>query len=179
MKCAEVQHKLTEEPSLGRSEEVSEHLACCSVCREFYRNMAELDALTRELRCQSRAPKDFHLKVLGDFQEQNDSGWFTARSIMVSFSLVAILAAIFITWDNLGNNGSLTAGMFESSRIEAATGTSSQIDMDIAAGDAGAFVEVTVDSGDEGKLILRLPPVIEIHRTETTDENTHYHAVSY
>jgi len=179
MKCAEVQHKLTEDPSLGRAEEVSEHLASCSDCRDFYRNMSELDSLTRELRCQLRAPKDFHLKVLGDFQEQNDSGWFTARSIMVSFSLVALLAAMFITWDNLGNNGSLTAGMFAPSSLEAATGIPSPGGVDIAAGDAGAFVEVTVDSGDEGELILRLPPVIEIHRTETTDENTHYHAVSY
>ena len=45
--------------------------------------------------------------------------------------------------------------------------------------DEDSYVEVVIDSGDEDDLILRLPPVIEIHRSEIPDEDTHYHNVSY
>lgn len=179
MKCAEVQYRLTEDPSLRGVEDISEHLVSCPDCREFYRNMVELNSLTRELKCQSRAPKDFHLKVLGDFREQSDAGWFSARSILLSCSLVALLAGAVLAWDNIGNEGSLTAALMNPDDPEAAARTSLTGEPGVVPRDEDSFVEIRLESGDNEELILRLPPVIEIHRTETSDENTHYHAVSY
>ncbi len=176
MKCSEIQNRLAEDYSDRLSEEISEHLRDCTECREFSRNIGELDALARELRAQHRAPEDFQSRVFNDYKERISGGWFSLRSVLASICLVAFLTASLAAWDHLENDGKITAGVLGRS-LHADNLPLSPSAPEIL--DEDSFVEVVIDSGDEEDLILRLPPVIEIHRTEIPDEDTHYHSVSY
>ena len=179
MKCTEIQHMLTESLSRGREKEITEHLEACAECREFYRSIRELDALSGELRSQVRAPEGFHDRVISTHEGRSSGGWFSFRSVMASFSLAACLTGALLTWDQLRNDGAWTSGIFPveegfNDSMEAKGVPDYALDRD-----ENSYMEVTIDSEDEEALILRLPPVIEIHRTEIPDETTHYHTVSY
>lgn len=179
MKCSDVQEKLAEGRLSGMEDEFLEHIESCGECREFYRNIRELDLLSRELRSRYKAPRDFHEKVLLDLRERNSEGWFSSRSVLLSLCLVSCLAGGFLTWDNLGNNGAVTAEILGADRPSGLE--QGQVDSGIApaVSEQGAFVEVNISPEEEEDLILRLPSVIEIHRTGIPDETSHYHEVSY
>lgn len=176
MKCSEAQYKLAENHILRHEEEIREHLDHCSECSEFCRNIEELDALSRELRAQHRAPEDFQARLFEGYKERSFRGWFSPRSVLASLCLVAFLAGLLAVWDQLGNGGEITARILDSGVQAEAIPINTAVPEAL---DDNSFVEVVIDSGDEEDLILRLPPVIEIHRTEIPDEETHYHTVSY
>jgi hypothetical protein len=176
MKCSEVQHKLAENPAQRYAEEIRGHLEICSECREFYSSLEELDSLSRELRAQYRAPDDFQERVFEDYRTRISGGWFSFRSVLASIFLVALLAGAVAAWDHLENDGQLTAGILDNS-VQADSIPYSPPVTEMP--DENSYVEVVIESGDEEDLILRLPPVIEIHRNEIPDEETHYHTVSY
>lgn len=176
MKCSEVQYKLAENHVLRHEEEIREHLDHCSECGEFCSNIGELDALSRELRTQHRAPEDFQARLFEDYKERGSSGWFSPRSVLASLCLVVFLAGLLAAWDQLENNGEITAGILDRGMQTEAIPVSAAVP---EVPDENSFIEVVIDAGDEEDLILRLPPVIEIHRTEIPDEDTHYHTVSY
>ena len=176
MKCSEVQNKLAENLSSRYEAEIGEHLENCPECREFCNSIGELDALSRALRAQHRAPDDFHTRLFEDYKEISSRGWFTPRSFLASFCLVVFLAGLLAAWDQLENDGEITASLLDSG-VEAESIPITTAVPEVP--DENSFVEVVIDSGDEQALILRLPPVIEIHSTEIPDEETHYHTVSY
>ena len=76
MKCSEIQNELAEDYSRRSREEIREHLRDCPECREFCRNIEELDNLSRELRAQHRAPEDFQDRVFKDYKERISEGGF-------------------------------------------------------------------------------------------------------
>lgn len=176
MKCSEVQNKLAENQSHRYGEEIRDHLKNCPDCREFCSSIEELDSLSRVLRAQYRAPEDFQTRVLEDYKARSAGEWFSFRSVLASICLVAFLAGVVTAWDHLANGGQLRAGIMENNVQADSIPYSPSIPKIL---DEDSYVEVVIDSGDEDDLILRLPPVIEIHRSEIPDEDTHYHNVSY
>ena len=176
MNCSEVQHKLAENQAHRYGEEIREHLKNCPECREFCSSIEELDSLSRVLGAQHRAPRDFQARVFEDYKARSSGGWFSFRSVLASICLVAFLAGAVAAWDHLGNGGNLRAGILDRN-VQADPRPSIPSMPEVL--DEDSYVEVVIDSGDEDDLILRLPPVIEIHRSEIPDEDTHYHNVSY
>ena len=86
------------------------------------------------------------------------------------------MTATLAAWDHMENDGKITASVLGRSVQADSLPVSPSVPETL---DEESFVEVVIDSGDEEDLILRLPPVIEIHRAEIPDEDTHYHSVSY
>ena len=179
MKCSEIQYKLAEKHSRIRDERIRKHLEDCPECREFYRSIKEIDDLSRELRCQYRAPEDLLGRVLAEYQEKSSGGWFSFRSVVVSFFLVAYMLGAFVTWDQMGNGGEITRALLNNDRAAETPRTVPAPGPAPLAVEENSYVEVVIDSAHDEELILRLPPVIEIHRTEIPDDETHYQTVSY
>ena len=179
MNCREVQYKLAEKHSRSREKEIREHLECCPECRDFHRSIEEINSLSRELRGQYRAPDDMLGRVLAEYKAASSGGWFSMRSVVVSFFLAAALLGVFLAWDQLGNSGELTNAVLEETRpVEIPETTGLAVDSPLGVGN-NSYVEVVIDSAGDEELLLMLPPVIEIHRTEIPDEETHYQTVSY
>jgi len=181
VKCREVQYKLAEKHSRSWGKEIRRHLEDCPECRDFYRGIKEIDSLSRELRGQYRAPDDMLGRVLDQYNASSSGGWFTLRSVVVSFFMAAAVLGVFLAWDQLGNSGELTnAVLKESSPVVTPETDPFPAEIPLAAdADNDSYVEVVIDSVGDEELILRLPPVIEIHRTEIPDEKNHYQTVSY
>ena len=136
----------------------------CSECQQLCDDLLALEELAKSLGDQYKVPEGFGAKVLA---HQPKSRFFGFRPILVPLAIVMLSFGFF--WLNDG-----ASDRDDSVAVEQVT----VVDMaDLEDADS-AFIEVVIEDPQEGELMLHLPSVIEIRRTEL-HEDFHYQNTGY
>jgi hypothetical protein len=160
MNCVEIQTSLAENLSARSEPLIAEHLAGCVDCSKACEELLELEALSQSLSGRFKVPSNFRDTVLCRFEEERPlRRWRT----LLGVSCVVLLAAVvvfFKPWAVSGSEGNPAAGSSFSYP------TSS---MSVPSADAD-FVEIVVPGEGGNEIIVRLPSVIEVHRTQLQED---------
>ncbi|RPJ86292.1 MAG: hypothetical protein EHM18_06980 [Acidobacteria bacterium] len=90
MNCREVQKILTEEIRLAESTEVRKHLEGCQACRDLQRDLLRLDALSGELKGQTKAPAFFTERVCSRVSGRSRAAYWSVAATAAGLVLFAI-----------------------------------------------------------------------------------------
>jgi hypothetical protein len=161
MNCVHVQTSLAEDLLSRTDEEVAAHLSACPDCSRLCDELLELEDLSRSLSGRFRVPTEFRDEVLARLAERK------ARrrrrfGVAAAVALVALLLAVFVR-------------PWETSRVTDRHAGVPPVVMQLAApvgqGQTGSdYVDVVVTQDGGEDLILRVPSVIEIHRTQLQED---------
>jgi predicted anti-sigma-YlaC factor YlaD len=175
MKCEEVQSSLLEDLGLRFDEVIQTHLSHCAECQCFCDDLLELESLAKGLSSQVQAPPTFSSEVMARVSKERSCRLWSRVSVAACLVLVVVSVG-FLSWDRETGVDSLSASDHSGPLPEAIA------PLGEPEGSAGSeelpYVEVVVENPEEGELILRLPPVIEIRRTDL-DENLFIHDTSH
>jgi len=173
MSCESVLNKLTEDLSSRFDATVAAHLDECSECRSCCEDLVELNYLVQSCSGKHRVSSEFESETLGRLAKEKPSRFPSFRLVAVCATLLVVTVGIVYSWE-------------DETRIEEDRG------LYIAAQDLhfefepfeiqpsaeAEFVDVVVEETPGNTLILRLPSVIEIRRTEVS-EDLHIDHVSH
>lgn len=160
MNCKSVQRRLTEDLKVARQDGLLlEHLRSCPQCQALCEELVSLQKLSRELRHSVPAPARFPSALWAE--RLAEPSW--QRRWKPAFALVVVaVLALGILWIS-GSGGvfpSSQAGQQIQSLQEFRTLPAE------AEGLAAPYVEILLNQSSEQDHVLRLPPTIEIRRTE-------------
>jgi len=167
MNCEAAQRRLTEDLTDRFDAEIIAHLKSCADCQRLCDDLVALEGLAKSLQCQHRVPKDFVSGVLARTSNRMPVSFFGLRPILLS--VVVVMLSIGFYWMDEVASGREEFPATE----EAYTG-----DMDWEGKKDPAYIEVLIKDPDEGEMILYLPSVIEIRRTEL-HEDLRYQNTAY
>lgn len=159
MNCQEVQDNLIEDLDCRLDEEISIHLKCCSECRFLDEDLLALGELARSLGNQCQVPSDFGSKVLEQAAKSNAAGPWGLKPICAALFLAMLAVGFLWIKDGAGGfaeevgGGSVVSFREQEDNVEP------------------SYVEVVVEDPLVGNVILRLPSVIEIHRTDLHEDS--------
>lgn len=159
MNCKRVQAALIEDLSHRADAEAAEHLRSCKPCRILCDELLELEELSRSLSGRFRVPPTFQSEVLAKAAQAGPAR--RRRRMMVVAAIAA--AALVLAWP------------WSSTETGAKSGTHPDpaavwsLDKGPVSRES-RYVEVVVSGHGEEDVILRLPSVIEIHRSELQEE---------
>ena len=171
MICSVVQKKIIEDLDHRLEEEIGAHLGNCSECRQLYDDLVALEELAQSLGDQYKAPTGFGARVVAQANKIKSGRFFRFRPVLVPLAIVMLLFGFF--WMN---DGAITSGSLETQGI-AVSDIAAGI-QDYENGEGLSYVEVVIDDDDDGEMILRLPSIIEVRRTEW-HEDFYYHNTGY
>ncbi len=155
MNCKSVQQQIIEDLSHRCDEAVKIHLECCPECRQLCDDLIALEDLARSLGDQYKVPAGFGSRVLAHTHRKTFLGFFGLRPILVLLLIVMLPLGLFLMDDGAASRN-------ESFVTEDAAHREVSEDPE--------YIEVVIDDPEQGELILRLPSVIEIHRTELHED---------
>ena len=160
MNCVEVQTSLAENLASRDEPDVAGHLEECSDCFKVCEELLELDELSRSLSGRFKVPDNFREQVL--FHVEKANGLRNWR-IVLGGAVIVLLAGVitfFKPWEVNGADGNPPAGspVFHTAR------TTSLPSLD------SGYVEVVVPGDDGEEMIVRLPAVIEVRRTQLQED---------
>ncbi len=165
MSCESVLKKLTEDLLSRFDESVAAHLDECSDCRSCCEDLVELKYLVQSSSGKHRVPSEFESETLNRLAREKPSRFPSFRLVAVCATLLMVTVGIVYSWeDETGieeDRGLFIAAQdlqFESDRFEIRPSAEAE------------FVEVVVEETPGNTLILRLPSVIEIRRTEVSED---------
>lgn len=165
MSCEIVQRRLTEDLSSRFEESVAAHLNECSECRSCCKDLEELKYLVESCSGRHRVPSDFETQTLIRLAQVKPSRFPSLRLVVVCATLLMVMGGIVYSWEDKSrideDRGSRIAA--EDLRFEPEP-------LAIQPSAEAEFVEVVVEETPGKTLILRLPSVIEIHRTEVSED---------
>ena len=160
MNCVEIQTSLAENLASRSEPLTAEHLAGCVDCSKACEELLELEALSLSLSGRFKVPSNFRDAVLCRFEEERPlRRWRT----LLGVSCLVLLAAVvvfFKPWAVSGSDGNPAAV----NSFSYSTPSSS-----VPSADAG-FVEIVVPGEGDDEIILRLPSVIEVRRTQLQED---------
>jgi hypothetical protein len=173
MNCKEVQNNLLEDLTSRFNESVADHLDGCSECKSLCQDLMELEDLSSFLQHQVSAPPDFRLNVLSTAKKVLPRWMFSIGPALAFVILITVSAGVLAFWDSpsvvpggalvVDNSGESLMIDYEISEIE--------IDENLE------YVDIVQETPD-GQVILRVPSVIEVRRTELHEESE-FRNVSY
>ncbi len=171
MNCGQVQTNLAEDVLSRTDEDVASHLSSCPECRRVCEELLELEDLSRSLSGQFRVPTEFRDRVLARLDEQRARRW--RRFGLVAAVLIAgvIVAAFVRPWDDDSAAEVEAAGRPIVMQVGPPSGQAETGSID--------YVDVVVSRDGTNDLILRVPSVIEIHRTQLQQEDFYINNVSH
>jgi hypothetical protein len=167
MNCELAQQKLIDDLAHRYNEEVSAHLNSCADCQHLCDDLMSLEKLARSLGDQYKAPEGFGSEVLAHTSKRAFGSFFQFRPVLVPLAIVMLSFGFF--WMNDGSSAS---------DEPVVTGEAAVVDMADWEDADSAFIEVVIEDPAEGEMMLHLPSVIEIRRTEL-HEDFHYQNTSY
>ena len=168
MKCEVAQQRITDDLAHRFDEEVEAHLKNCAECQHLCDDLISLETLAKSLRDRYKVPAGFGERVLAHIPKRTFSGFFGWRPILVAAVIVMFSFGFF--WMN-----DTAAGRDELFVTEEAA----VVDIaDWEGSEDSSYIEVVIEDPDEGEMLLHLPSVIEIHRTEL-HEDFHYQNTGY
>lgn len=165
MSCEEVLRRLTEDLSSRLEESVAAHIEECSDCRSCCKDLVELKYLVQTCSGKHRVPAEFESETLARLAQIKPSRFPSFTLVAVFATLLMVMAGIVYSWEDESRSdedrGLHIAAQdlrFESEPLEIQPSAEAE------------FVEVVVEETPGKTLILRLPSVIEIRRTEVSEE---------
>lgn len=165
MSCESVLRQLTEDLSSRFDGSVAAHLDECSDCRSCCEDLVELKYLVQSCSGKHRVPTDFESETLNRLAEEKPSRFPSFRLVAVCAALLMVMVGIVYSWEDETrtdeDRGLYIAAedlQFESEPLEIRPSAEAE------------FVEVVVEETPGKTLILRLPSVIEIRRSEVREE---------
>jgi hypothetical protein len=168
MNCEVAQKKITDDLTHRFDGQVAAHLRSCSECQHLCEDLIALEELARSLRDQYEAPADFGERVLARVPKNKPFRFFGWRPILVTAAMVMLSFGFFWMSDSsAGRDGVFVAE--EASVVDPA---------DWKSAEESAYIEVVIEDPVEGEMLLHLPSVIEIRRTEL-HEDFYYQNTSY
>jgi hypothetical protein len=159
MNCKQVQAALIEDLSHRADAEAAEHLRCCEPCRTLCDELLELEDLSRSLSGRFRVPPTFQSEVLAKAAQATPAR--RRRRMMAAVAITAAALVLALPW------GSTETGARSGTYPDSAAVWS--LDRGPVSRES-PYVEVVVSGHGEEDVILRLPSVIEIHRSELQEE---------
>jgi len=172
MNCRFVQQSITDNLEHRFDEDINGHLRCCSECRHLCDDLVALEELAQSLGDQYQVPTGFGAKVLAQAPKKANGNFFGFRAVLVPLAIVMLSFGFF--WMNdgvVGHDDPIVTGA-------AAVGDMAVDIHDGAGTEKPSFIEVVIEHPDEGEMIVHLPSVIEIHRTEL-HEDFYYQTTGY
>jgi len=173
MSCESVLNKLTEDLSSRFDPSVAAHLDECSECRSCSEDLVELNYLVQSCSGKHRVPSEFESETIGRLAKEKPSRFPSFRLVAVCATLLVVTVGMVYSWEDEArieeDRGLYIAAQdlhFESEALEIQPSAEAE------------FVEVVVEETPGNTLILRLPSVIEIRRTEVS-EDSHIDHVSH
>lgn len=160
MNCKLARQRITDDLSHRFDEEIKAHLKSCPECRHLCNDLVALEKLAHSLRDQYQVPEGFDAKVLHHAPTYGFFGW---RPIFVALVIVMLSFGFFWMNDAAADRDDLLL------KEEFAVG---KLPDELKAEDP-AYIEVVIQDPEEGEMMLHLPSVIEIRRTEL-HEDFHY-----
>ena len=171
MNCRLVQAKIIEDLDHRFEEEIRVHLDSCGDCRHLYEDLAALEELAQSLGDQYKVPTGFGARVLAQADKMKSRGFFRFRPVLVPLAIVMLSFGFF--W----MNDDAISG--ESLETQETAVTDITVDIqDYENGEGSSYIEVIIEDAEEGEVILRVPSVIEVRRTEL-HEDFYYHNTGY
>lgn len=178
MSCKKVEKRLTEDVKKALTDSiVQEHLRICRRCQRLSDELASLEDLSRSLRNRREAPADFASRLLAKREESGARQHFWKPVLTL---LVIGLLSSGILWLHPSESGIsasdtvLSAGSEEKEKESIhplpALAETQEVPM--------PYFDVILDHFPEQGHVLRLPPTIEIRRTEL-HHDFYLHHVSY
>ena len=165
MSCESVLNKLTENLSSRFDVPVAAHLDECSECRSCCEDLVELKYLVQSCSGKHRVPSQFESETLSRLAQEKPSRLPSFRLVAVCVTLLMVTVGIVYSWEDETrieeDRGLYIAAQdlhFESEPLEIRPSAEAE------------FVEVVVEETPGNTLILRLPSVIEIRRTEVSED---------
>ncbi len=160
--CLHVQTSLAEDLLSRTDEEIGGHLAVCPACRRLCDELLELEDLSRSLSGRFRVPMEFRDQVLSRL-EQRKSRRRRRIGIAAAALLVAVVASAFVLpWKTPGASPAANVRQATDPQMVAPAAGQSQ--------SAPGYVDIIVDQDGSDGMILRVPSVIEIHRTQIQED---------
>lgn len=161
MNCVDVQTNLAEDLLRRIDEEVVNHLSDCPECRRLCDELLELEDLSRSLSGRFRVPTEFRDQVLVRLAQRK-----TRRRRRVGFAcafvLIAVVVAAFVRPWEVDQESDRTVGP-----------PPVVMQSDVPVGRVLSkpdYVDIVVSQDGSDDLILRVPSVIEIHRTQLQED---------
>jgi hypothetical protein len=171
MICSVVQKKIIEDLDHRFEEEIGIHLGNCSECRHLCEDLVALEELAQSLGDQYKAPTGFGARVVAQANKIKAGRFFRFRPVLVPLAIVMLSFGFFWMNDVAINSGSL--------ETQGTAVTDIAVDIqDYENGEGLSYVEVVIEDEDEGEMILRLPSIIEVRRTEW-HEDFYYQNIGY
>jgi predicted anti-sigma-YlaC factor YlaD len=167
MNCELSQQRLIEDLAHRCDKDIEAHLEDCSECRQLCDDLLALEELARSLGNRYRVPEDFGMKVLAHRPRGSFSSLLKFRPILVPLVIVMLSFGFF--W--LHDGASARDELFVAEEV-VVVDTADWEETD------SAYIEVVIEDPHEGEMMLHLPSVIEIHRTEL-HEDFHYQNTGY
>jgi len=160
MNCVEIQTSLAENLEARFNPVVAGHLGSCVDCSRVCQELLELEELSRSLSGRFKVPSNFRDEVLCRVDENKP---LLRWRLMLGVSFVALLAAVVVFFKPWEVSGSDRSPSPVPSSVHATTSPA------VSAGDAG-FVEILVPGEGDEEMIVRLPAVIEVRRTQLQED---------
>ncbi len=160
MNCVEIQTSLAENLEARFDPLIAVHLDGCVHCSRTCQELLELEELSRSLSGRFKVPSNFRDEVLCRYEEDKP---LRRWRMVLGVSCVALLAALvvfFKPWEVSGSDRSPSAVP------SAVHSTTSGV---LPAADSG-FVEIVVPGEGDDEMIVRLPTVIEVRRTQLQED---------
>jgi len=163
MNCNEVQRKLTDELDSRFEHDVVDHLTTCSSCRGLVDDLLEMQDLIQIITTSSKIPRHLYADVLDGVAQNHRRPWFLNRAVFASVALLLFVVGFF--W----------AGGFVFSENPPTQQTELLIEQEIHSPDLNDlnesdYIDLVVEESPEGELIIRLPSVIEVRKTELHED---------
>ncbi len=160
MNCKSVQRRLTEDLTVARQDgSLLEHLRGCPQCQTLCEELVSLQELSRELRRSIPAPA--HFPSAPRVGRRVESPW--QRRWKPAFALaVAAVLALGVMW--ISGSGSGDPAVPAPQQIQS---LQEVLTLPVEAESLSApYVEILLNESSEQDHVLRLPPTIEIRRTQ-------------
>jgi len=160
MSCEVARQRIMDDLADRFDEEIKAHLKSCSECHQLCDDLIALEELAKSLGNQYKVPTGFGTRVLAHAPKGTSGRCFGLRPILVPVFIVMLSFGFF--WMNEGAAGRDELLVTEEAAVA---------DMaDWEGAEDSAYIEVVIEDPEEGEMILHLPSIIEIRRTELHED---------
>lgn len=159
MNCGVVQQRIIDDPANRHEGEIKAHLQNCTECQQLCDDLMALEEMAQSLGDQYKVPEDFGHKVLSQVP-QGGLRWLVGlRPVFLTLAIFMLSFGFFWLDGDVSHSDASVV-------IEEAP----MVQMDDWEDVDSSFIEVVIEDPDEGQMMLHLPSVIEIHRTELHED---------